>query len=233
MSAPPSATAVQSATPTIQAPPLPPSLDDNDEDDDLPRPGKVWAGPSLAEMARAAAANSTSTAQPPTNGNLSNVEPVDPTNLPAVWQSLLNLLAAQSPMVHPLLAPARLVGIEEGRAIIRYSPQHDTFVKMLERNGKKDLVREKLTEVLGQSVGVKFEVDAAAGNTTATVEPPVRTVAPSRPAPRSKPQSAPEPSPAPSAPAIKLTPELIESLRNEPLIKSLMDNLGATIVKVE
>jgi hypothetical protein len=33
---------------------------------------------------------------------------------------------------------------------------------------------------------------------------------------------------------IKITDELVESLRtNEPLIKSLMDDLGATIIKVE
>jgi DNA polymerase-3 subunit gamma/tau len=221
-------------TTRIAPPSAPPSLDD-DDDDDLPRPGKVWTGPSLAEMARAAAAKSTPGAPAPTNGNGSNVEPVDPTNLPAVWQSLLNLLAAQSPMVHPLLTPARLVGIEDGRAVIRYGPQHETFVKMLERNGKKDLVREKLTEVLGHAVGVRFEVDASAEAPTAPAEaaaprPAIQSRAVSRPAPQPAPS---EPPPAPVAPAIKLTPELIESLRNEPLIKALMDNLGASIVKVE
>lgn len=229
MSAPPSAAVAQNSAPTIQAPPPPPSLDE----DDLPRPGKVWTGPSLAEMAREAAAKSAPAPQSPANGNLSNVETVDPSNLPAVWQSLLNLLAAQSPMVHPLLTPAKLIGIEDGRAIIRYGPQHDTFVKMLERNGKKDLVREKLTEVLGQPVGVKFEVDASAETVAPIVEAGRRPVAANRTVPRVAPQSAPEPPPAPAAPAVKLTPELIDSLRSEPLIKSLMDNLGATIVKVE
>jgi hypothetical protein len=34
-------------------------------------------------------------------------------------------------------------------------------------------------------------------------------------------------------PTIKLTPELIDSLRNEPLVKALMDQMGAQIVKVE
>jgi hypothetical protein len=38
----------------------------------------------------------------------------------------------------------------------------------------------------------------------------------------------------PAATGIRITPELIESLRSsEPLIKGLMDELGATIVKVE
>lgn len=238
MSAPPSntsyeASAAQNAAFKAPVPAPPPSLDD--DDDDLPRPGKVWTGPSLAEMAREAAAKSAPVAQAPSNANLSNIEPVDPSNLPAVWQSLLNLLAVQSPMVHPLLTPARLVGIEDGRAIIRYGAQHDTFVKMLERNGKKDLVREKLTEVLGRAVGVRFEVDASAEVIPAPAEAAApRPAIPSRAVSRPAPQPAPsEPPAAPPVPAVKLTPELIESLRNEPLIKSLMDNLGATIVKVE
>jgi hypothetical protein len=43
---------------------------------------------------------------------------------------------------------------------------------------------------------------------------------------------APEPV-APAVPAVKITPELIEALRKEPLVKALMDRLGATVVKVE
>jgi len=45
--------------------------------------------------------------------------------------------------------------------------------------------------------------------------------------------TAPDEPAAPAVPAVKLTPELIESLRNEPLIKALMDQMGAQIVKVE
>src|SRR5205807_562611 len=106
---------------------------------------------------------------------------------------------------------------EDGRAVIRYGPQHDTFVKMLERNGKKDLVREKLTQVLGQSVGVKFEVDA-----NAEAEPaPAAPAGTARPAMPARTPAAPPPAedPVPATAAVKLTPELIESLRNEPLIK--------------
>jgi hypothetical protein len=42
------------------------------------------------------------------------------------------------------------------------------------------------------------------------------------------------PAPAPQAPAVKVTPELIESIReSEPLVKALMDELGAQIIKVD
>ncbi|HEY2585995.1 MAG TPA: DNA polymerase III subunit gamma/tau [Tepidisphaeraceae bacterium] len=217
----------------LTPPPAPPSLDD--EDDDLPRPGKVWTGPSLAELARAAVKPAAPPREDPSS--LANVEPVDRSNLPAVWQAMLNLLAAKSPTVHPLLTPGKLVGIEDGQALIRYAPQHDTFIKMLERNGKKDLVREKLTEVIGKPIGVRFEVDP---NFTPDPAPQAAPPAFSRPAPPQRPAPRPAPQPAieeppspPPPPAVKVTPELIETLRNEPLVKALMDNLGATIVKVE
>jgi len=39
--------------------------------------------------------------------------------------------------------------------------------------------------------------------------------------------------PPPAVPAVKITPDLIEALRKEPLVRALMDGLGATVVKVE
>ena len=54
----------------------------------------------------------------------------------------------------------KLASIEDGRAIVRFGSQHETFVKMLDRNGKKELVRDGLSKVLGQPVGVMFEVES-------------------------------------------------------------------------
>lgn len=203
------------------------AVDEND--DDLPRPGKVWTGPSLAATIKESAIKPA----PVPDESISNVEPIDPSNLPAVWQALLKLAAAQGPVLHSLLAPGMLVGIEDGRAVVRYGPQHETFVKLLERNGKKDLVREKLTELLGRNVGVKFEVDAIEDVTSVPAQPAAaQRPIPSRPPPQPS-ASASEDSSAPTAPVVKLTPELIESLRNEPLVKALMDQMGAQVVKVE
>ena len=195
-----------------------------DDEDDLPRPGKVWEGssPSLSSLLAAPRPRPAHPAPPPAAQSIVNVEPVDPTNLPAVWQALLNMLAEHGPVLQSLISPGRLVAIDDGRALIRYAPQHETFVKMLERNGKKELVRQKLTQVIGQNIGVKFEVDASpesAPPATATLPP--RSVVP------------PAQEPIPTSPAVKLTPELIESLRNEPLVKALMDQMGAQVVKVE
>ena len=191
-----------------------------EDDDDLPRPGKVWNGPALSSLL-----NEQKTPAPPpaAASSISNIEPVDPSNLSAVWERMLSLMTPQGPALASLLAPGELVAIEDGRAVIRYASHHDTFVKMLERNGKKDLVRDKLSEVLGQSVGLKFEVDAQSQTSAGSI-PPL------------KPAAAPGPSAAPAdlpAPSIKITPELVESLRKEPLVQVLMDQLGAQIVKVE
>jgi hypothetical protein len=158
---------------------------------------------------------------------------VDPSNLPGVWQAFLGLIASHGPMLHSLLAQGRLVALEEDRAVIRFGPQHETFVRMWERNGKKDLVRDAISQVLNQSIGVKFEIDAsdASGPTQAPVAPkPAPRAQTSRPAPA----PAPEP-PAPiGPPAIKITPDLVDSIRNaEPLVKELMERLGAQIIKVE
>ena len=112
---------------------------------------------------------------------------------------------------------------------------------MLERNGKKDTFRDLLTQVSGSPMGVKFEVEEAEA-ATAVVDAPA-------PAPATRPVVRREVQPSrrtedaqPSIPAanvatanvIRVTPELIESLRNsEPMIKAVMDELGADIVKVE
>ena len=202
-----------------------------DQDDDLPQPGRVWNGPSLASLMASSQPKSIAPPQSQQpDESASNVEAVDPTNLSQVWQALLKLIAAKGPMLESLLLPGRLVAVEDGRAVIRYAPGNETFVKMLERNGKKDIVRDKLTEVLGRSIGVKFEVDATC-DPEAAVTVPATPIA-ERPAPAAHPSPRPAP-PEESAPAIKLTPELIASLRNEPLIKAVMDAMGAQIVKVE
>ena len=235
----PAAAVKAMAPPAPAAPPLPASAQAgdgataDDEDDDLPRPGRVWSGPapSLASLMRS---NPPAPSVPPTPGlpssspaieSNANVEPVDPANLPVLWQTLLKALAAQhGPMFHSLLSPGKLIAIDDGRAVISYAAQHETFAKMLERNGKKDIVRDKLSELLGHGVGVKFAIEAdtpSASPATPASQPP----APRRPMPA---PDAPDPQPA-----VKITPELIESLRHNPLVQALMDQMGAQVVKVE
>ncbi|HYO09918.1 MAG TPA: DNA polymerase III subunit gamma/tau, partial [Tepidisphaeraceae bacterium] len=169
-------------TPTLAPPPAvaasPASaISSDDEDDALPAVGKVWdhdGGPSLSELLKqrssAPVSPPASPAQPPHSPPAapapaahpaSNVELVNVDDLPVVWQKLLDALAARGPALHSLVSHGRLSAIEDGRAVISYEKRHETFVKLLDRNGKKDIVRETLSSVAGKPLGVRFEIDAA------------------------------------------------------------------------
>lgn len=234
-------------TPSL-APPTVVDVPDDDDDDALPSVGRVWDGPAPslgALLKKHSAAASTPTPPPPPAAAAAgfNVEAVSPDDLPAVWKAFLEVLAEHGPGLHSLLGHGRLVGIEDGRAVIRYGAQHETFVKMLDRNGKKEIVREAIARVLQQSIGVRFEVDAGPDAAEANAGPILdpmdrggdRSANEKASVPRSR-TAPPEvvPPRALPAPGIKITPELIESIRGaEPLVKALMDELGAQIVKVE
>jgi len=188
------------------------------EDDALPAVGRVWEdeGPKLS-MATIMAQAKKQQPPAPTPSPDANVEPVDPADLPRTWKALLALLAQHGPSLQGLLSQGRFAGIEDGRAIIRYPKSHEVTVKLLERNGKRELITEAFTTLLNEPTGVKFELDTTAEETTA-----VATVAAPRAAiQRVIPTPAPQPEPPP-APSIRLTPELRAELESDPLIRSLI-----------
>jgi hypothetical protein len=102
------------------------------------------------------------------------------------------------------LRMANLAGIQQGQAIIRF-PQHlETFAKQWSNNGKKELIANALTDLRGESTGVRFEVGE--------VEP------------------AALPSAKPAAPA-KLP--IDSSVQEDPLVKLVLEEFGGRISKVE
>jgi hypothetical protein len=112
---------------------------------------------------------------------------------------------------------------------------------MLDRKGKREQVRDALTSVMQRPIGVTFEIDvnavpaapaAPVANTApATAATPQAPVAPRRAAAPPPPPREPDP---PAAPVQRVTPELVESIRStQPLVKALMDELGAQVIKVE
>jgi DNA polymerase III subunit gamma/tau len=221
--APPSPEVVAALAPLPNQPE--PVASEDDDDDDLPRPGKVWTGPSLAELARQPMKSVTSAPVP-----VSNIESVDPRNLPAIWQSMLALLATKGPALAPLLEEGRFIGVLDGRAVIRYPHGHETMLKMLDRNGKKEQIRDAFTQVLGESVGIAFECD------TEPTAPEVRQpVAAAPPPPRSAAPPPPQKQPAPPVEAqIRITTELVASIRDsDPMVRAVMEELGGEIVRVE
>ncbi|HEX4796414.1 MAG TPA: DNA polymerase III subunit gamma/tau [Humisphaera sp.] len=211
-----------------------------DEDDDLPAPGKVWSsGPAVSLstlMARKSPPAPVIKAIPAPAPQTANIEVVDASDLPGVWRAFLALAMTHGPMLHSLLSQGQLASLEDGMAVIRFASQHETFVRTWERNGKKELFRETLCTVLNQRVGVKFEVigdEAAAPAPAQNLKSQISNESP-RIAPQVEPRPRPVPPPAPETAAIRITPELVDSLReSEPLVKELMDRLGAQVIKVE
>jgi DNA polymerase III subunit gamma/tau len=228
-----SATESIAAVGSVPAVSAPPALDFEDEDDDLPRPGKVWdsSGPSLKELLAQEAAKSAPVqaeiAAAPAD-SFANVEPVNTTDLGALWTTLLSMMAEHGPMFHSLISNGSLAAIEDGQAVIRYTKKNETFRKMLERNGKKDLIRDGLSKIIGKPMGVRFEIDDSPEAESAA---PPKSAAPVARAARPAPPAEP-PQPA-GPPAVRITPELIEQLKQDPLAGSVMDKFGATPVKIE
>jgi hypothetical protein len=176
-----------------------------------------------------------------------NIEPVHLADLPVIWQRMLDLLAARGAWLYSALKTGRLASIDEEAAVLQFDKSNATFVKLL--SGKKDLLRDIMTQAVGKPLGVRFEVaedatppeqngdhDTRVTGGVATTASPPRVQSASPPPPRAvKPvQREVEMPAAPVANLVKVTPEVIETLRNnEPLIKGLMDELGAEIVKIE
>ena len=233
-------------SPPVSAPAL--MAADLDDDDDLPAPGKVWDGPSesLATlMAKHTAATAVSQVTPQSTSMVaepSNVEPIRTADLGEKWRAMLKLIADQGANsgLSGLLQHGQFIGIEDGQAVIRYAPQHETFLKMFDRNGKKDVVRDALSKVIEQPIGVRFEIGGPAAGASAlapatastTNAPPTARAA--EPAPR---PSAPPPPPVPpvdAANTIRITEELRATLyKNDALIRAVVDTLGGSVIRLE
>jgi DNA polymerase-3 subunit gamma/tau len=199
-----------------------------DDDDSLPAVGKVWSAPSeslSSLMAKHRAANpeqGVAELAPAISG------PADSDNLPVVWQAMLGHLLAL-PGLHSLISQGQLVGIAEGQMILRFGARHETFIRAWEKNGKKEQIRDAASKAAGENVGIRFEID------TETPPAPLEQLPHPAPSPVRRPAPAAVPVPSiPEAPTIKITPELVESLKaSTPLIGQLMQQFGAQVVKVE
>jgi DNA polymerase-3 subunit gamma/tau len=219
-------------TPTFAPPTRTVALPDNTEDNDdaLPAPGRVWEGPkeSLSAMMAKHVAS--------INSEIANVGPVPVANpngdLGQKWKQLLSLVG---PAMSGVLQHGELVAVEDGLAVIRFGHQHETFVKRLELNGKKEAIRESLTKVMEQPTGVRFEIATAA---IAAPPAPAPSAAPTPAAPAETQRRAAAPQPAPMANegsnATRVTEEMRTNFyKNDPLVRAVVDQLGGNIIKFE
>jgi DNA polymerase-3 subunit gamma/tau len=227
----PVAEAIQDERPTSNVQ-LPTSNEENSDDgDDLPAVGKVWDGPreSLGALMKKQAAA--------IKAELPNIEPVQSGDLPERWKAVIAMLATQGPALSGLLQHGQFVRIDDGIAVVRYSSKNETNVKLLERStGKKDLVRDALSKVMEQPLGVRFEIsDAAVAAVSATPTPtPAAPAAPVPAVKRPAPAAPTPPAPADNSNAVRLTDEKrTELYQSEPLIRAVVDQLGGSIIRLE
>ena len=171
---------------------------------------------------------------PPAAVESSNVEPVGAADLDALMNTVRAALTVDSPGIGGLLQHGRLVAIEDGRAIVHYSKQNETFVKMLERNGKKDVVRDAFSKVFEKPIGVVFKI----GEADPTPAAASRSVNPTPPPAARPPVPVPTPAPAPAVaepvPVVRLTDEIRANLyKNDSLVRAIVDQLGGSVIKFE
>jgi hypothetical protein len=121
-----------------------------------------------------------------------------------LWPDLLAKLQQSGSSMANTLGMASLVGIREGKAIIRFPQNLDTFAKQWSSNGKKDQIAQALTDLRGEPTGVKFEVGEVEASARAEMRPapPVRS---------------------PIDPGVQ----------DDPLVKLIVEEFGGRIVKVE
>ncbi len=251
--------------PAIAPPPAPPSLDLG-EDDDLPRPGKVWeadGGADLSELLKQRMATDSAsvttpivesglrlpdapspTSRPheslpqaslphaslPQAGDVPDVRPSDPT---AIWELALKHLEPHGTLFLSVLRSARFGGIAEDQAVIRFNPDQETFARQWQRNGKRDQVRDALSQAAGRNIGVRFEIasEPSPGDEN-TAAKPARAAAQSAAARPSPASAAATPAPPPVQHVVKPTADQLAEISRDPLVASLMDVFGAVVLRI-
>ncbi len=253
--APQASPAPQKSAAPVPAPELAqtpaPSID-LDDNDDLPAVGRVWDGPTrslsaiMAEQRKAAAAAPppSRTAQTSAADVASSIAtPSKPSEPAAAWNALLAEFNEQDPGLFGILSESRLIGIQEGMAVIALPAKQETWVKRLEQNGRKNAIGERFSQRLAGPVGIRFQLeegsDGPRGESTTSAAAASHATSPPSPA-SSLSKTAPVTSRAPAQdaadvppPAVRLTAELKAQFESDDLIRAIMTELGGHIVKIE
>lgn len=216
------------------------------DDDSLPSVGKVWEGPAPSLGAIMAAQRNGSapapTSRAPARDEMANVEPVGGVDIvPGKWQELLAFLDKHSQGLYGILSQGGLDRFENGQAVVKFPPDKEFLLKLLDRGGKRESVAKAISQVMGRDTGVRFELHAAltappSAPPPAASDPGARPAPPATPPPRgpNRPAAVAPPPPMPETPRVQLTQEMKDAIyANEPLVKAVMDELGGDIVKIE
>ena len=155
-----------------------------------------------------------------------NVEAVGAGEFATQWSAVLASLKDDSPGVHGILSQGRLLGVENGAAVVEVNAHLEGLIRSFDRNGKKELIRGKVAESFGEGVGIAFRIGPP-------TDAPAAPTAP-RPPTTAKAQATPEEPSAPMAPPPpRLTPEQVDAAKQDPFVRAILEQFGGSIVKVE
>jgi len=214
--------------PAVPKPPpspgIPPGEDAADDDDDLPRPGKVWdSGPSESLASIMAKKNSAATAETPTPP-----APVAPLTDPQqVWSRLLEEISKQEASMAGVLKSARMNEFRDGQAVIIFPASVETFGRTWQANGKRERLANLLTQITGQPTGALFEFEQQAQpspeSPPATASAPVAAIA--APPPRVEPTE--------TIATIKANDPRVQAALADPNVQKILNEFGGTPVTLD
>ncbi|MCS7034428.1 MAG: DNA polymerase III subunit gamma/tau, partial [Phycisphaerae bacterium] len=202
-----------------------------DDDDVLPAVGKVFAGPTrslgaiFAESGRASGTSNDARA----STTAANLQPVDQAEFASMMSRLRAALARHGPGYDGILVHGRIVSVEAGRAVIRYSHAHEAAARMLQREPRRQVVQQTLSELMNEPVGLVVEVDSDPPD--GRENPPNRPNG-TKPSSRDASQAAAVSTPPPPAPVI--TAEQKRAiLESDPLVRAACELFDGEIVRID
>jgi hypothetical protein len=197
----------------------------------------------------------------PSAAESSNVEAVSESSLPAVWREVLEQFRQREKGLYALVEHAEVGSVSGGQVVLRLGAGQGHVPKLLETLGRKEKITTALSTALGKPVGIKVEVappptppanptspghptSAPGGSERLTEAAAPRVAKPSRAEieemarrmgegpTEALAQAAASAMPGAVSTAVKVTPELEEELKQDELVRAVVESLGAAIVRV-
>jgi hypothetical protein len=137
-----------------------------------------------------------------------SVVPINDNDVVKIWPRLIAMLKPHGSALAAGLSLATLHSLKDGLAVIRFSAEGETFAKAWASNGKREIIGRTLSQIRGAPVELKFEI-----------------AAPGEPAPAAVAMIA--------APPPRVSVEIPDEIRGDPLVQAVLKEFGGEIVKCE
>jgi len=88
----------------------------------------------------------------PATENPQRAAPAADAPLAGLWKRLVDAVAQESYMVSSFLGHARPIGAEDNKFVVEFSPDQEFYVKNVHERAARDLIENKIQEVLGKKL---------------------------------------------------------------------------------